>query len=217
MSGGLKRSKNDAEYVFNQTNRERKVVGRGTYNKVRAGGRRVRMPSDNMTKKERAAMNGEVKSYNMGRPIEWAVFRDMPKQMQEQYVIGLQQKFPGISGALIAEAVGTKPNTFNPYLLRHGLKFDFRNGMDRRAFFKTEHGERFLDWMTNPVASREVEEKPVPAVPAPSEVEVSPGEPVADEPVKKIVAGPGMDINNIAVLLSSLVGTGAKLTIEISL
>lgn len=57
----------DERFVFQQTNRERAAAGRGDRCKKRQGGKYVRLPSDNLTEKEKRAMNGEVKTYNVQR------------------------------------------------------------------------------------------------------------------------------------------------------
>lgn len=65
----------DAEYLFKLTERERKRNARGAKNKIKGGGGAVRLPSDNLTKKEREAMNGEtvtylgIKTWNRGRNL----------------------------------------------------------------------------------------------------------------------------------------------------
>ena len=50
----------DEAFVFNQTVRERKATGYGAYHKKRKGGRTIRFPSDNLSRRERQQMNGEV-------------------------------------------------------------------------------------------------------------------------------------------------------------
>lgn len=204
----------DAEFLFRQTSRERKRVARGASAKVRGGGRTVRMPSDYLTRGERNDMNGDVKSYALGRPLSWGEFKLMPKDIQETYLNGLTKKFPGISLTMLAEACGTKPNTFNPYLFRHQIKVAEVGKSDKRFFYDTPVGRAYREWL-------DTRDKPV---------EEAGAEPVVDEPVMEepvveevedrpaiSVDGKKMDVNNISVLLASLVGTGAKLTIEIVL
>lgn len=202
---------NDEEYVFHQTNKERKVVGRSAFNKVRGGGRYVRMPSDSMTRKEKSAMNGEVVSYCLSKPMEWKVFREMPDDLKHRYVDWMRNSFPGISQALIAEAVGAKPNQFTAYTSTHGLSFGFVKGgsLKRDAFFETDAGKEYSAWLHQ---GKDVTEG------GPVVEEVVRKEP-EKKPVKEqaVVKADGADINNIAVLLKMLAGTGAKLTIEISL
>ena len=45
----------DEEFIFRQISAERKRIGRGDFNKKRKGGRFVRLPSDNLTKKFRCS------------------------------------------------------------------------------------------------------------------------------------------------------------------
>lgn len=53
----------DEEYLFRQTEIERKRIGYGDRNKKRQGGRYVRLPSDNLSRKERNAMNHEHRAH----------------------------------------------------------------------------------------------------------------------------------------------------------
>ena len=169
-------------------------------------------------------MNGEVMGFSLTRPVAYTDFVRMSKRLQEYYIAEVQRKFPGISGALIAESMGVKPSTLNPYLYRHNVVVKFDKSTDRRSFFKTEHGERYLRWVDGvapgPVAVEAVSEE----VPAVEDVPVVEEVPVAvevpecvPEKVENKVSMKSVDMNNIAALLSMLAGTGAKLTIEISL
>ena len=54
----------DEAFVFNQIVRERKATGYGAYHKKRKGGRTIRFPSDNLSRRERQQMNGEVISFD---------------------------------------------------------------------------------------------------------------------------------------------------------
>ena len=76
----------DAEFVFNQTSAERKRNGRGAFNKVRQGGKYVRFPSDGLSRKEKAKLNGEVVKYSFVAPLKWEEFRAMPKDIQQNYL-----------------------------------------------------------------------------------------------------------------------------------
>ena len=210
----------DEEFVFYETNRERKQVGRGAFNKVRGGGRRVRTPSDNLSKKERDAMNGEVKGIGFARPMEWKAFLKLPRGLQEAYIAGVQERFPGISSPLIAESMGTKVSTFGPYVYRNGLSVNFGKGNDRRGFFKSEAGGRYLAWVNREEAPAEAVAdvaEDVPAVVEDVPVEESVEETATEKKVENRVSMKRTDMSNIAALLSMLAGTGAKLTIEISL
>ena len=206
----------EAERVFNETNRDRKRVARGAKNRVRGGGKIVRLPHDGLSKKEREAMSGEVKSYNMGGPMPWAEFRAMPLDLQQKYLDDLDKKFPGVPQKLVAEMFGVDKNTFAPYLYRNNLTIHRAPGfksMYCQTFLDGAYGEAFMKWACG-------------ESPAEKEDAVTVNEPVTEivtEPVGEPVVPNktdvkiGLDVNNIALLLKSLAGTGAKLTIEINL
>ena len=83
----------DEEYIFRQTSAERKRIGRGDFNKKRKGGRFVRLPSDNLSKKEREKMNGEVTNYNMNKPVSWAEFKKWPQDLACEYIRRLEEAY----------------------------------------------------------------------------------------------------------------------------
>lgn len=206
----------DEEYVFHQTNKERKVIGRSAFSKVRGGGRHVRMPSDSMTRKEQKAMNGEVVSYCLSKPMGWRTFRGMPDDLKHRYVDWMKKSFPGINQTLVAEAVGATGSQFTAYTSTHGLNFGFtKSCMQKNTFLRTGAGKAYSAWLRGESVVKD--EPDVEAIDEPDEVPVDPavGEPVGEK--KVVVKSGGVDINNIAVLLNMLAGTGAKLTIEIAL
>ena len=56
----------DEEYIFRQTERERKRDGRGAFNRVCGSkSKKCSLPSDHMTRKEIIAMSGEVQTYTL--------------------------------------------------------------------------------------------------------------------------------------------------------
>lgn len=199
----------DEKYLFKQTELERKRNGRGTFNKVRRGGRYVRMPSDNMTKKERDSMNGEVRSYDFSKPLGWKQFQKMPEDLQQEYLDFLTSKFSGVSNAMIGESMGVKNNVFAPYFYRHGLKVNKTLSMGRKEFLNSESGKKWLEWTQAgiPVVEATEEEAAHGVQSVKEETYVT-----REEPRVKNV-----DLQNIAALLQMLSGTGAKMTIEFTL
>lgn len=78
----------DEQYVMISDSIEKKKIARSSHNrKTHCGkGGRVKFPSDYLSKKELKAMNGDVKSYNLNRPMTWEEFRSMPKDLQIMYI-----------------------------------------------------------------------------------------------------------------------------------
>ena len=204
----------EAERVFNETNRDRKRVARGAKNRVRGGGKIVRLPHDGLSKKEREAMSGEVKSYNMGGPMPWAEFRAMPLDLQQKYLDDLDKKFPGVPQKLVAEMFGVSKNTLAPYMYRNNLTIhrapDYKE-MYCQTFLDGAYGDAFMKWACGEQAEEHEDVVEVVEPEVPEKVEV------LDKPEVKAEVKNELDVNNIALLLKSLAGTGAKLTIEINL
>lgn len=151
-------------------------------------------------------MNGEVDTYNFKNPLKWKQFQAMPTDIQQAYLDMLTERYRGISNALIGESMGVKNNVFAPYLLRHKLKVnrDPALNLKRETFLRTDAGAAWTAW---------VEDKPCdPVISEPDVVELPESVSVEGTDEKKDV-----DIKNIAVLLQMLVGSGAKLTIELNL
>lgn len=200
----------DEEYVFRQTEIERKKLGYGDRCKKRGGGRYVRLPSDHMTKKEREAMNGECFSYEMGKPHTAAELRIWPERVRKEYIGGLIEKYHPTLDMLGEMLNYTRPTVCN-YLKRLGLGTG-RTGPNRgaepdvmgwRLFLGSEKAEEVHETVKEEVP--EVEDAPVQ-----EELEEQKDQHVIQTSVKS-------DIHNIAQLLQSLAGTGAKLTIEVTL
>lgn len=104
----------DEKYTFVSDVMEKKRTARGSHNKRTHCGKggRVRLPSDNLTRKELNAMNGEVKSYRLNDPMTWAEFKTMPDDLKITYIKLLREKF-GVSDSKIAEMMGIGQNTMS--------------------------------------------------------------------------------------------------------
>ena len=86
---------NDEKYVFITDCAEKKRTARGIHNKrTHAGkGGKVIFPSDFLTRKDREAMNGEIKTYALNRPMRWKEFKLLPDDVRREYIENLQKRF----------------------------------------------------------------------------------------------------------------------------
>lgn len=117
----------DAEYVFKQDCRDKKSVGRSASKKVR-NKKGCKLPSDYMSKKEIRGMNGEVISMNLNRPMSWTKFKFLPKDLQEQYINSIHEKY-GCTYKDISRMFGLGKGTFSQYVKTVGLKvFESKRG-----------------------------------------------------------------------------------------
>lgn len=75
---------------FDKDIREKKQIGNSARHKVVGGGRRARFPSDGLTKKEREALNSEVRSWNTKRVMPWGTYKQMPGDLQKEYMTNMR-------------------------------------------------------------------------------------------------------------------------------
>ena len=189
----------DAEKVFNQTVQERKRLGYGDKHKKRQGGRYVRLPSDYLTRKERDAMNGEIETYNLNAPVAWRTLRKWPEDIQRQYFQTIDEKY-GPTAAMYAEMLGVSENTV--YNHRYWLQLP----LGQRGRLKPDMKAR-SDFINPPKKTPEPETE-------------KPEKPKAATPIVRmdkdgISFEPSFD--PVVEMIRSLRGTGAKVTIEVTL
>ena len=191
----------DAEYLFKQTERERKRNARGAKNKIKGGGGAVRLPSDNLAKKEREAMNGETVTYKVHSPVKWPEFKRWPPDIQREYFKRLDTSYRP-TAEMYAAMFGVSKNSVSVLRASLGVK----TGNRGRNLPDAVGWQRF----TNRGGGEE--EKAAPDEAAPETLTIhNEGEHFAREQAEKI------DVERIAEMLRALIGTGAKLTIEVTL
>jgi hypothetical protein len=101
----------DEAFVFNQTVRERKAIGYGAYHKKRKGGRTIRFPSDNLSRRERQQMNGEVVSFDPRKFYTAEEFSMLPPEHKATLINGYISRYDvGLSN--ISEIVFGKSKTW---------------------------------------------------------------------------------------------------------
>lgn len=197
-------------YVFKQTAAERKRNGIGDYSKKRRGGRMVRLPSDNLTAKEWKKLNGEVTKYDMTRPVAWKDFKKWPRDIQIEYFKKIDELYSPNSEQY-AELFGTTPPAVIQYR-RNKLGIGF--GKRRKRKHTHEEAVKWSEFLYR--KTDETIRYITPINPKLSDKY----EPVCGEPKeepKEETKETGMNSAALYALLTSLAGSGAKLTVEICL
>lgn len=108
---------NDFDYDCMQ----KKRIAMGAFahiNRKRGGGS---LPSDTLTEKQRKEKNGQVKSYNITRPMPWHEFKAMPDDLQREFLRNMQS-FGG-TAKWLAEEMGASDQTIRAYAERVGAPF----------------------------------------------------------------------------------------------
>lgn len=98
---------NDYEYTFNQDVREKKSIAHSARNRKNGSkSKYVSLPHDHLTKKQKEALNGPVEVIHLGKPMDWATFKGIDKDLQEQYLANLRDTY-SVTLKEIAEMMGT--------------------------------------------------------------------------------------------------------------
>lgn len=183
----------DAEKVFNQTVQERKRIARGAKHKRMGGGHIVSLPSDKLTEKEKTMLNGEVTTYKLDKPVKWAVFKTWPGDIRREYILGLQKKYHASSG-MIYKMLGISQSMYFKEMQRLNIEGGMKPPKEKAAW------EAFLG-ASEPEPDKT--EKPKAAAPI---VRMDKDGIYFETPFDPVVE-----------MIRSLRGTGAKVTIEVTL
>ena len=123
---------NEIERAFNEDVREKKaLVPSARKRKCGSKSKACSVPSDYLTKAELNKMNGPVIIYNIAKPMSWDRFREMPKDLQEQHLQYIGQKFGVGTSTMSTIVFGRHFTTVSAYCKRHGLNLDVPSGKKR--------------------------------------------------------------------------------------
>lgn len=182
----------DEEYLFFADCREKKTIARSARNaRTHCGkGGRVRLPSDNMTKKELKAMNGKCETYRLNQPMTWEEFKRMPDEHKVTYIKLLRQKW-NVPDSRLAEMLGVHKVTFCRWTNTLGVNI----GQKRSGCEKWDE-EGFMAWVHGVPAKQAVVDTPVEDVEKVEPVaeakekasleDIAHYEPVSEEPVAPV-------------------------------
>ena len=144
----------DETYAFISDVKEKKITARSArHTRTHCGkGGRVRLPSDNLSKKELMKMNGECKSYRLNDPMAWKEFKALPDDLKITYINLLRKKFK-VPAKHIAEMLGIHSVNFSKEISRLGISEGRgcrggRTQWDKEGFLAWWHG---VDALPTPV------------------------------------------------------------------
>jgi hypothetical protein len=165
----------DEEWLFVSDVVDKKNVARSARSRRTHNGKsgRVKFPSDYMTKKEKEAMSGEVKSYRLNDPMTWKEFKAMPDDIKITYIKLLRQKY-GVNDTDIGKMLGVVQNGIAREVKRLGISLGrggYNRAWDKEGWLAWVNGapadsveESFKEDAENGLESIEDTEEHVPAV-----------------------------------------------------
>lgn len=72
---------------------QKKRIAKCAKNHVNARRGKCKLPYEYLSAKERNALNGEVKTYNLKAPMSWEQLNGLPRDLKQEYLTWLQQTF----------------------------------------------------------------------------------------------------------------------------
>ena len=137
----------DEQYVMISDSIEKKKIAHSSHNrKTHCGkGGRVKFPSDYLSKKELKAMNGDVKSYNLNRPMTWEEFRSMPQDLQIMYIKKLRNEF-GVPDIVLGKAMGICKSSFSKAMRELNLSLGRSAGAKGKQWLDSEKSLKFFEY-----------------------------------------------------------------------
>jgi hypothetical protein len=159
----------DETYAFISDVKQKKVTARSArHTRTHCGkGGRVRLPSDNLSKKELMKMNGECKSYRLNEPMTKEELLAMPDDLKIAYIKAIRNKY-GIPDSHLGKAMGFAQQSFAKLVSRLGLCQGKAMGGNRKW-----DKEGFYAWWNG------VDQLPTPVVEEPTEADAIEEEPVS--------------------------------------
>ena len=151
-------------------------------------------------------MNGECLTYNMNGPVKWATFKYWPEDIQREYLQKLEEVY---RASTLDISLMMHTSYDNIRLLKQRLGLASKRGGKRLGVDKKAWAE-FCG-----VAPAPDLEPTLPASPLNCEETAAEETPKCEEPAPEKIDN--STIMNLAILLDALKGSGAKLTIEVTL
>lgn len=211
----------DEQYVMISDSIEKKKIARSSHNrKTHCGkGGRVNFPSDYLSKKELKAMNGDVKSYNLNRPMTWKEFRSMPHDLQIMYIKKLRNEF-GVPDIILGKAMGVCKSSFSKAMSDLNLSLGRSAGAKGKQWLDSEESFKFFEYW-NEFENKEdaVEEDRVEEEEAVEEMDISEeksNDYTTDNTVdiSEINYGVGVTVDHIAEPERIAIPTGGRLSFD---
>ena len=107
-------------------------------------------------------MNGEVKEYNLSKPMDWEEFKALPMNLQEAYIYQLVKKYD-ISIRSFARMFKVSQPTVSAYMKKHQTLKGLFNSTTANNATRLNKTEAFFRW-AGVIEEEEVKYEPTDAV-----------------------------------------------------
>lgn len=127
--------------------RKKNVAHSAARRKGGSKSKKCSLPSDRMTQKQWNERCGQIMSYSIGKPMAWAEFSKLPKDLKEEYMNNLIEKY-NANARTMAEVFGVSVATVFRIVKNEDLSVTFLKGKHPSGE-KYEAFRRFMDGNTD--------------------------------------------------------------------
>jgi len=107
--------------VFQEEVAERKKIASGARHKRGGDSKHCHLSSDDLTPKQLKSLHGQVATYQLGKPMIWAEFTAMPRDLQKMYVERLIEKY-SVTNTRLAVMFGVGQSYLSQCLVAIGIR-----------------------------------------------------------------------------------------------
>lgn len=107
--------------------RKKNIAHSAARRKCGSKSKKCNLSTDHMTEKEWKERCGDVMSYSIGKPMIWSEFQRLPKDLKEEYLNNLINKYSA-NARSIADMFGVNPNTIFRVVKSNELNVKFLKG-----------------------------------------------------------------------------------------
>lgn len=130
---------NDFDYDVLQ---KKRLARQSFHRKCGSKSRKCPMSTDRMTRKQWEERCGEIVTYELGKPMSWDQFRQMPANLQKEYLVRLVHDYSATASDL-ARMFGITPQTVTRFCGNPEISIEFSRGKRMPKDCRVEF-EKFL-------------------------------------------------------------------------
>ena len=115
---------NDFEY---DSYLKKNIANSARRRKIGSKSKSCHLSTDYMTHKEWKERCGSIMSYNIGKPMNWNEFCRLPKDLKEEYINTLIEKY-SVNIRYLSDMFGVSPATLSRLVKKESLSVEFTKG-----------------------------------------------------------------------------------------
>ena len=138
---------NDFDYEIMQRKR---LASQASHRKCGSKSKKCSMSTDHMTRKQWEERCGDIVTYQIGKPMSWDEFKQLPSGIQKEYIMDLVHKY-SVTASDLARMFGITPNTVSKFCGSNDIGIVFIRGKRMPKEARAEF-EKFLSGGSGSIA-----------------------------------------------------------------